>query len=177
MVAIAITLLVFPITDLATSDPGGNVLTIINAHSGKFVTFFVTFLAIAKLWKDNHGLYRDVRAYTVPLLWTQVLWLLGIVFITFPMDVLSSADDSKFPNAAVYVGTLWLATAALFAEYLIVVLTPRLQMKDTNLRPGLIDSGIDVLAVSVAFILTLTAPQLGLKPLVILILGESSAGL
>lgn len=171
VVAIAITLLVFPITDLATAEPGANVLTIVNQHSGKFITFFITFLVIAKLWVDNHALYRDVKAYTPPLMWTHIVWLLAIVFITFPMDVLSSASDTNFPNSAVYVGTLLLATATLLVEYMIALTTPALQEKDVNLRPGFIRSIVDVIAVLAAFVLTLTVPQWGLKPLLLLIVG------
>ncbi|AMM19442.1 hypothetical protein AX769_03900 [Frondihabitans sp. PAMC 28766] len=171
VVAIAITLLVFPITGLATADPGANVLAILNQHSGKFITFFITFLVIAKLWVDNHGLYRDIQAYTPPLMWTHIVWLLAIVFIPFPMDVLSSASDTKFPNSAVYVGTLLLATAALFVEYTIAFRTPALQEEDVNLRPGFIGAVVDVLFVLVAFILTVTVPHWGLKPLLLLIPG------
>lgn len=171
VVAIAITLLVFPITDLATGQSGANVVTIVNQHSGKFITFLITFLVIAKLWVDNHALYRDVKAYTPPLMWTHIVWLLAIVFITFPMDVLSSASDTNFPNSAVYVGTLLLATTTLFVEYTIALTNHALQEDDVNLRPGFIRSVADVIAILVAFVLTLTVPQWGLKPLLLLIVG------
>jgi uncharacterized membrane protein len=171
VVAIAITLLVFPITDLATSDPGANVLTIIGDHSGKFVTFLITFLVIAKLWVDNHRLYRDAVAYTVPLMWTHIGWLLSIVFIPFPMDVLSSASDNQFPNSAVYVGTLLVAATALFLEYAIVVRNTSLQEEGVNLRPGLIAAAVDTLAVLAAFLCTLVMPGWGLRPLILLVVG------
>jgi uncharacterized membrane protein len=171
VVAIAITLLIFPITDLATSDPGANVLTIFEEHSGKFITFLITFLVIAKLWVDNHGLYRDVRAYTPPLMWAHIMWLLAIVFIPFPMDVLSSADDTKFPNAAVYVGTLLLAATVVFVEYLIVLRSPGLQEKDVNIWPGFINAAVDAASVLAAFVLTLVVPAWGLRPLLLLLLG------
>jgi uncharacterized membrane protein len=171
VVAIAITLLVFPITDLATGSPGSNILTIVDQHSGKFITFLITFLVIAKLWVDNHRMFRDVLGYTAPLMWVHMFWLLSIVFIPFPMDVLSSASDNTFPNAAVYVGTLLLATTALFVEYAIVYRTPALQEDDVNLRPGLINGAVDTLSVLVAFVWTLTAPDWGLKPLLLLLVG------
>lgn len=171
VVAIAITLLVFPITDLAAGDRGANVLTIIAHHSGTFFTFLITFLVIAKLWLDNHRLYRDVLAYTQPLLWAHIFWLLAIVFIPFPMDVLSSTSDNVFPNSGVYVGTLLLATTVLSIEYAIVFRTAALQEADVNLRPGLIAAGCDTLAVFVAFIFTLVVPGWGLQPLLLLIPG------
>jgi uncharacterized membrane protein len=171
VVAIAITLLVFPITDLATGSHGANVVTVVHEHSGTFLTFFITFLVIAKLWVDNHGLFRDLRAYTRPLLWTHMLWLLSIVFMPFPMDVLSSADDHDFPNSAVYVGTLLLAVTCLFIEYVIVLRTPSLQERDVNVRPGLINAAVDTLAMLVAFVLTLAVPGWGLRPLLLLVLG------
>ncbi|WP_412148565.1 TMEM175 family protein [Curtobacterium flaccumfaciens] len=169
VVAIAITLLVFPITDLATGAPGENVLTIFDRHSGKFITFLITFLVIAKLWVDNHRLYRDVAGYTVILMWTHIIWLLSIVFIPFPMDVLSSAEDTNFPNATVYVGTLLVATGALLIEYLIVARTDGLELEDINVRPGLIAAAVDALAVLVAFVMTIATPQWGLRPLLLLI--------
>ncbi|AMM22616.1 hypothetical protein AX769_20970 (plasmid) [Frondihabitans sp. PAMC 28766] len=171
VVAIAITLLIFPITALATGSHGENVLTIITDHESKFITFLITFFVIAILWVGSHRLYRDVIAYTGALLWTQMVWLLSIVFIPFPMDVLASVNDVIFPNSAVYAGTLLLASSALLVEYAIVYRTPALQAKNVNLRPGLISASISTASVAAAFALTLLTPQLGLKPLVLLAAG------
>jgi uncharacterized membrane protein len=171
VVAIAITLLIFPITALATGSHGENVLTIITDHQSKFITFLITFFVVASLWVGSHRLYRDVVAYTRTLLWTQMVWLLSIVFIPFPMDVLASANDAIFPNSAVYAGTLLLASTALLVEYAIVYRTPALQTEDVNLRPGLISAGISTASIAAAFALTLIAPQLGLKPVVLLVAG------
>jgi len=171
VVAIAMTLLIFPITDLATGSQGQNVLTIVGIHESKFITFLITFLVIASLWVESHRLFRDVIGYTGALLWTQMVWLLSIVFIPFPMDVLASVDDAIFPNSAVYVGTLLLATTALLVEYAIVYKNPSLQAEKVNLRPGLISAGIGTGSVAAAFALTLLAPELGLRPLFLLVFG------
>ena len=60
VVAIAITLLIFPLTNLAAGMGHQNVLQLFAQNWPAFFGFLLSFLVVAKTWLDNHNMFRDL---------------------------------------------------------------------------------------------------------------------
>jgi uncharacterized membrane protein len=55
----------------------------------KLFAYLPSFLLVAIFWIKHHATLRDVRAYDARLLWENMLLLLVVTFIRFPMAVMS----------------------------------------------------------------------------------------
>jgi uncharacterized membrane protein len=85
IVAIAVTLLVLPLADIAGElHSGQSVSTLLSDHRNELTSFFISFAVITRLWLAQHQMLRHVnelrRGATVALL----LWTMTIVFLPFP---------------------------------------------------------------------------------------------
>ncbi|MDJ0357256.1 TMEM175 family protein [Paenarthrobacter sp. PH39-S1] len=76
---------------------------------------------MGNFWLVHHRLYEQVIDYNVPLLWANLLWLLTIVFLPFPTELLGSGDRRDLATYAVYIGTLVFTSAAILLQQVIVV--------------------------------------------------------
>lgn len=107
VVAIAITLLVLPLVDVvhvsvAEHRPSIEVLT---EHQPQIYSFLLSFVVIARLWMVHHSLFEDVKVYTRPMMLWNMLWLLTIVVLPFPTEMVGSYSNDRF-TPLFYTGTI-----------------------------------------------------------------------
>jgi uncharacterized membrane protein len=84
VVAIACTLLVLPLVDLATQDAGEPLDHLLGDHLGEFGAFALSFAVIARLWVAHHRLFERINGYDTMLVRLTLAWLFPVAFLPFP---------------------------------------------------------------------------------------------
>jgi uncharacterized membrane protein len=161
VVAIAITLLILPLVD-AASNYHGDVGGFVTDHVFQVLIFLLSFAVIGNFWYVHHQMYERVTSYSGGLIWANLLWLLSIVFLPFPTELLASSGRADRAVYALYVGTMVVTTAAGLLQQLIIIRHPGLQAVELRgtlrLRPFIIPFAIMIFA----FILAISVPAIGL---------------
>ncbi|MFD4671349.1 TMEM175 family protein [Lentzea sp. NPDC058450] len=125
VVAIAITLLVLPLVEI-TAEPGeGPPIELVSHHWPQIFSFLLSFAVIAQLWFTHHRLFENVREYTTPLMVLNMAWVLTIVVLPFPTELVGSYNDDTFVKLF-YVGTVFVSSVLLTAMALLVHGSPRI---------------------------------------------------
>jgi uncharacterized membrane protein len=168
VVAIACTLLVLPLVDLATQDAGVPVDRLLSDHLGQFGAFALSFAVIARLWVAHHRLFERVGAYDTMITQLTLIWLSTVAFLPFPTAIL--ATQSGHGASMLYVGTLLLSSLALASTAAWLGAHPSLQR--TTEAGARLDEPHWTTAVLflVAFSLTALLPQASVWPLLLLLL-------
>lgn len=91
VVAIAITLLVLPLTEIEAPGPGESVWQVMRENSDTIWSFVLSFVITLAFWRRHHRMFDGLRSFDGPLLWLNGAWLLGIVFLQFPTNMLGHA--------------------------------------------------------------------------------------
>ncbi len=96
--AVAITLLILTIDvpevarELADSQlPGA-----LREMWPKFFGFGLSFIIIGLFWVSHHYLFSSLREYDRVLIWLNHFFLMSIVFLPFPTEMMSRYDGSRF---------------------------------------------------------------------------------
>lgn len=176
IVAVAITLLVLPLVDLASEIHSGHdsVRTLVTAHSGQFWSFGLSFLVIARLWLAQHELLRPVIASSPAVVRWLLVWALSTVFLPFPTALLP-VGGSQAATKVFYIGTLALSSACLTA--LAVTIRRNRQIRESDDVPRAAPAARSAVLLLVALVLSLAVPHASYYPLLLLVVGDSTAAL
>ena len=112
VVAIAITLLILPLVDIA-SDHDLTVGSLFQDYGGQLVACGVSFAVIAQYWVNHHDLFSRIDRQTPSILWTNLLWLATIVFLPLPTEMLANDPHGDRSVQAFYIGSVLAASLAL----------------------------------------------------------------
>jgi uncharacterized membrane protein len=167
--AVAITLLILPLVDLAGEVRSGDesVWHLLTTHSGQFWSFGLSFGVIARLWLAQHRLMRPVIAANVQLTTCLMLWVLAIVFLPFPTALLPGGGRETITKA-LYLGTLTACSACLLLVSLVV--GRNRSLRDSDERP-LIAPDVTIVGIFVvALAISLIVPAAEYYPLLLLFL-------
>jgi len=124
VVAIAITLLILPLVDLASSIGPGGLSPFLHHHSAQFLAFGLSFAVIGSFWWGQHQMLEHIVGYNQLLVAGMFLWILSIVFLPFPTELLSTATNGGQGVHALYVGTMLVTTAAVLIQEWAYVRSP-----------------------------------------------------
>ncbi|MGX1804558.1 TMEM175 family protein [Nocardia sp. NPDC055321] len=160
VVAIAATLLVLPLVDVVKDAGDTGLRELLADHRSDLVAFVVSFAVIYRLWLLHHGLYRTLRGYNGALLWTNLLWLMSIVFLPVPTELISSGTGFGRDAIALYLGTIAVSLLALLIQRCVIAASPALRADVTD--PSVQSSAVAAATAVVAFLLGLAFPQIGL---------------
>lgn len=168
VVAIAITLLVLPLTDEASNVGSAGIDKLISGMWDEFFAFSLSFVVIASFWQAQHALLENLRGHTEPLVWSTLLWMFAIIFLPFPTALLSTSHQGDPIVYGMYVGTMLVASIGMWLERVVITKHPELVDGDLGRiydpRSGLVMIAILIVALG----LTITFPEIGLWPLVLL---------
>jgi len=158
VVAIALTLLVLPLTDLvpelvAEHKPA---LEAVTDNWSKIVSFLLSFLVIGRFWSVHHSIFEHVRAYSTALMRVNFLWLLTIALLPFPTQLIGAYQSERF-TVTFYLGTLLASSLCHTALVLIVRHDPQVRgdaepVPDEMFWNFVVSSGVFALAFVVGFI-------------------------
>jgi uncharacterized membrane protein len=170
-VAIALTLLVLPLVDVAHEATQGSVGEVLADHWEDLFSFVLSFIVVARLWSVHRELWEALADYDPLLFGLNTYWLLTIVFLPVPTALLAGESGLSPTGVRVYLGTLVAAAVLITAQTWLILRQPRLRrphVTDAIMRDRISGSGralfVQVLALVVAFI----EPVAGLYTLVLL---------
>jgi len=110
VVAIAITLLVLPLLDVADDVSSSEVWS--DAWP-RMQGFAITFAVVASFWVVHHRLFELIDGYNGRLVWANMLWLATIAFLPFSSEVVGTGDLDDMTVRALYIGSLVACSVAL----------------------------------------------------------------
>ena len=167
VVAIAITLLVLPLVDLASQSARVSVGRLMSDHAGQLGAFALSFAVIARFWTAHHRTFEGVGAYDAMLVRLTLLWLATVAFLPFPTELLGtqSGDGANTP----YIGTLLASSLALGASAAWVDGHPELQPAEVRGRGSEPHWTMPTL-LALALALAAFVPGVGMWPLLLLLL-------
>ncbi|MFD3406289.1 TMEM175 family protein [Kribbella sp. NPDC058693] len=172
VVAIAITLLVLPLVDLVPEvrAEGGDAVNVVTDHWQEIFTFLLSFVVIANFWLGHHRLFEHVRAYTTPMIRLNLLWLLMIVVLPFPTEIIGAFPSNRF-TAGFYTGTILALSICQSAIAWMIHGHKELENPDNPVsREGLVGSLILTGLTVVAFLLAAFVPGVNFYALLLLLL-------
>lgn len=116
VVAIAVTLLVLPLTEIEAPEPGETVWHVMAENSATIWSFVLSFVITLAFWRRHHRLFDGLRSFDGMLMWLNGAWLLGIVFLQFPTNMLGHAGPEG-GIISLYSLTLFALTALHIAVW------------------------------------------------------------
>ncbi len=172
VVAIAITLLVLPLVDIPTEVSTTSLAEVWADHSNQLVMFLLSFAVIARLWLTHHDLgERMGRADSFTLI-TTLPWLLTVVFLPFPTQMLGQLGNTR-PVAALYIATLAVNITVVAVQGFRLSRRPAMWREGLNaeqMKHWSIGWLSNPLLAGLALILCLVFPKLGVWALMVLFL-------
>ncbi len=169
MRAIAATLLVLPLVSTAADLGHGTVAGLLTRDSHELLASALSFLVICRYWLAHNGMYETVVDYTSVLVWFTFVFLLSIVFLPFPTELIGSADSTDTAAVGLYMSTLLVATAANLGQEWIITRAPELQAADIRGTLSVIPAAVTTAVLGLALALAVTVPAIGLWSLLLLI--------
>lgn len=169
-VAIAITVLVLPLVDLAGEIGDERLADLFRDNRGALTGFVITFVVIARLWVTHHKIFESVADYDSRLVSWSLGWLFCIVALPFAANVLSNVDDDNDPAIfALYISTILGATLTIVGTEVHLRRNPALLRPD---GPEIDPTFAIVMSVLVAVALAVSVgiPTIGLFALFLLFL-------
>ncbi|WP_245606984.1 TMEM175 family protein [Pseudonocardia spinosispora] len=171
-VAIALTLLVLPLSELVPElvTEQRPAIEAITHNQWKIFSFLLSFIVIAKLWFEHHRLFEQVRAYNGPLVVMNFCWVLTIVILPFPTEIAGAYSNDRF-SVLFYVGTILASTACQCALTMIVRLNPETASSSSAISDRwMINSLASTSVLAIAFVVAVLWPNLGYYALLLLMI-------
>lgn len=167
VVAIAITLLVLPLTEIDRAE-NSNLGDVVSDNWTALFAFALSFAVIANYWTIHHAILRPLRRHNRRFIQLNMLWLATIVFLPFPTALIADGLEGGF--STLYIGTLLVVSILnlLLANYL--AYHPELTEGEATAesRQKAITSGVIAATLLVAVIISLFAPTAGIWALLLL---------
>jgi uncharacterized membrane protein len=172
VVAIAVTLLVLPLVEVVTESKteGLTALEVITEHRPQIFTFLLSFVVIVRFWLVHHRVFEHVRRYNTRLIQLNLGWLLLIVVLPFPTEIIGSFETSRF-TSGLYIGTILVLSLCQTGLVLMIRRHPNLEDQDNPVTRGeLINSIVTAGLFALAFVLAALVPHVGFYALFLLFL-------
>ncbi len=161
VVAIAITLLVLPLVDVVSESvaAGAPSIEVITGHQPEIYSFLLSFAVIARFWSVHHAMFEGVTAVSRGLMFCNFLWLLTIVVLPFPTEMVGGYSDDRF-TTLLYIGTILASSACLTVLSVLV-------------RGALVPAAISApVLLAVAMLVAAFVPGVGYLALLLLLLSR-----
>jgi uncharacterized membrane protein len=170
IVAIAITLLVLPLVDVAGAYQGDSVTHLLSDSSNQIWAFFLSFVVIADLWLAQHRLLHNVVLSDPVLVRLMLVWTLTIVCLPFPTALVAGSTGHEAVTKTLYVGTM--SVSALVLALLCLVIGRRPQLRDSAETPDQVRAFATFAAFVVALVVMLVFPGVSYWPLLLLMVPD-----
>jgi uncharacterized membrane protein len=162
VVAIAATLLILPLADLVERLGRQPVRDILDDHRSDLLAFALSFVVVYQLWLLHHRLFRGLRGYNEAVIWTNLVWLLSIVFLPFATKLIARGDGFEAGTSALYIGTIAVAVSTILVQRIIVARNPDLEFDDVRGTTRVLPAAVATAIVFAALVLAVVFPAVGL---------------
>jgi uncharacterized membrane protein len=127
VVAIAITLLALPLTEIGPKLVNSGLDKFFVAKSPTILGFVISFFVIARLWWGHHRIFAHVVRWDGPLVALTVSWLFTVVVLAPVTAINTTTVPVDHPEViALYIGTMTVSSGLLTALAWHVRRSPRL---------------------------------------------------
>lgn len=172
VVAIAITLLVLPLVDVAGEiTRHSDVIEVLGRHVDQFLAFGISFWVIARLWFAQHAVLGPVAVGSMAVSVLVMLWLATIVVLPFTTSLVAQAGEQTVVKA-LYLGTLALGTWLMAGVSLLVSRHPGLRDGPSSDPAGAVAAAV---ALVVALVVAVLVPGASYWPLLLLAVSDPAA--
>ena len=168
VVAIAATLLILPLVDIAGEVGKGDLGEFLDEHWQQLFAFLLSFAVICRFWTSHHSLFVRLNGFSRPLLWANFVWMGSIAFLPFPTELVAPSGVNNPFTSGLYVATMCVATAATTTITWIAIRNPELQAPDGRGTLTLHAGVAATIAMLVALVIVITIPDVGLWSLLLL---------
>ena len=176
VVAIALTLLVLPLVDIALAVPDGDsVGQVLGDHRGEISAFVISFVVIWVLWTSHHRTMEYFDGYDTVIMRLTLLWLFTIVVLPFTTQLVNS-EAYRHGAVPLYIGVLLVSSVSLLGmswrgrRHRELLLADRPEVDDWINEPRSVTT-VGILLV--AFVLSIAVPSVGTWPLLALLFTDS----
>jgi len=168
-VAIAITLLILPLVDIAPEIEHRSVGEVLLEHWGQVLGFVISFWVIGRFWIVHHQVFEWVVDYSSGLIWANMLWMSSIVFIPFTANALANIDSTDRPDIyLLYIGTLVVTALSMLLIEVVLARNPTLMREDVRHNIDFVRASVPAVILIVALVLALLTPDIGMFWLLLL---------
>jgi uncharacterized membrane protein len=167
VVAIAITLLVLPMVDSVSGEATGSARRLLEDNGSRLFAFALSFAVIATFWLAHRRLFEAIDGYTGPLLWANMAWLLSIVFLPFPTEMVGVQGTDDALVRFLYIGTVLVTAATLMSVEVIVARTPRIWIDPRGVDVDLVGGFANLAALALALVVGVAVPAIGMWALLL----------
>jgi len=168
IVAIAITLLVLPLVELAPElEDGGRVADLLRDHSDQLWAFALSFYVIARIWISQHHAVAPLLAGSARLTGLLLVWTFTIVVLPFPTSLVAAAGGQALVKV-LYVGTMALSILVVSALRAEVLWHP--ELRDGSPYEGPLSGAVTAGLLLLALLVMLVVPATSYFPILVLLL-------
>jgi uncharacterized membrane protein len=152
-----------------------NSLDAVTENQAKIYSFLLSFAVIARLWIGHHRLFEQIKACNHRLILANLGWLLTIVVLPFPTEMIGQFHDDHF-TVGLYIGTMLAGSVFLLAMAMIVRAEPALAKNDEGIpsRQRFL-LAVNTVILAVALVLAALVPSVGYFALLLLLLAAPIA--
>lgn len=171
VVAIALTLLVLPLTEIVPELVAAHAAPIeaITDNQSTIWGFLLSFVVIGRQWIAHHRLFEQVRAYNTTLFMTNMAWLLTVIVMPFSTEMVGGFQTNQF-TCLFYIGTILLNSACLSVMTVLVRRDPQLRNEGSDISDRWMFNTIGTtVAVALAFVLEVILPVVNYYGLLLLL--------
>ena len=169
VVAIAMTLLILPLVNDATGIGDQSPVDLLTDNAFDLFAFVLSFVVIFRFWLAHHRMYLGVAGYTPGLVLANLVWLLCLVFLPFPTQLLDADTQHDAVTNGLYIATMVAASTAAMVQQLIINRTPAIRAPGFG-RKSLLGPAAAASLMLAAWAVAVLAPDVGLWSLLLLFL-------
>ena len=175
VVAIAITLLVLPLTEINAGEYDGDLGDLVSDNSDRLLAFAISFAVITLFWLAHHRVFARLKAIDSTITMINMVWLACIVFLPFPTALMEEGSSSSF--VSFYIACLLVTSLVLKWLSMVIERRPQLWAEPSNAvtREGSVRGWLISAGFALAFLMSFLSPALGLYSLLVLILVDPIA--
>jgi uncharacterized membrane protein len=167
IVAIAITLLVLPLVELAPElRDGGTVHDLLRDHADELWAFALSFYVIARIWLSQHHTVAPLLMGNARITSLLITWTFTIVVLPFPTSLVASAGDQALTKV-LYVGTMALSILVIAGLRAEIVGHP--ELTDGSPYAGPLGGIMTAALLGVALVVMLAIPATSYLPILVLV--------
>jgi TMEM175 potassium channel family protein len=175
VVAIAITLLILPLVDSVAGDEQLEVRHVLSDDASRLLGFALSFVVIARFWLAHHRLFEAIEAYNVALLWANLAWLLSIVWLPYPTEIIGGQGTEDAVGRGIYIGSVLVTAATLLLIQVVIARTPALWVDPARSGVDVFDGISTVVALAVALLVAVAVPAIGMWAMLLLLASPYAA--
>jgi uncharacterized membrane protein len=153
-----------------------NIDGLIAENTSNFVAFGVSFVVIYRFWLTHHRTFGEATTLTGPLVWLNGLWLLTIVFLPFPTQLIGTQDAHNRLATGLYIGTMVVTSVCGVAGQWLVLRTSRPRPAAADLTRAVAPGLVLVASLALALVIAISFPRVGLWALLLLVVSGVVSG-